>query len=63
MESSNRVIFLNSTITIRMVIPKARKSAIGPAYKMPSIPIASGRRNINGRRKRICLVRDKKIPL
>ena len=40
----------------------ATKSATGPAYITPSIPRKSGRIINNGKRKRICLVRDIKIP-
>ena len=40
----------------------ATKSAIGPAYMMPSMPINSGRITINGSKKRIWRVRDRKIP-
>lgn len=40
----------------------ARESAIGPAYMIPSIPINSGMIKSKGKRKKICLVRDKKVP-
>ena len=45
------------------VTVKARKSAMGPAYMIPSIPAKRGKMRIRGRRKRICLVRDRKVPL
>ena len=41
----------------------ANKSAIGPEYKIPSMPINNGREIINGNNNRICLVNAKKIPL
>ena len=53
---------LNSFITRTILTAAAIRSATGPAYMIPSIPINSGRRIISGRRKRICLVRDRKIP-
>ena len=40
----------------------AVKSAIGPAYMIPSIPMARGRIKMSGIRKIICLVSDRKIP-
>ena len=40
----------------------AVKSAIGPAYMIPSIPKNNGKIKISGNRKRICRVRDKMIP-
>ena len=40
----------------------ATRSAIGPAYMTPSIPIKRGRIRSSGRRKMICLVNDIKIP-
>ena len=40
----------------------ARKSATGPAYMIPSIPMKRGKIIKRGRRKMICLVRDRKAP-
>ena len=48
---------------IRIAAAPAARSAMGPAYIMPSIPMKIGKRMINGSKKRICLVSDKKIPL
>ena len=45
-----------------MEVIAAIKSAIGPAYIMPSIPENRGRITIRGSRKIICLVRERKIP-
>lgn len=41
----------------------AEKSAMGPAYMIPSIPIIIGKIIISGSRKRICLVSPRKIPI
>ena len=40
----------------------AARSAHGPAYIIPSIPMIYGSRMIKGNRKRICLVSDRIIP-
>lgn len=54
--------FLSSKYTRIVPISAAIKSATGPAYIIPSIPIKSGKIIINGRRKIICLVSDKSMP-
>ena len=46
-----------------MVTAKARKSAIGPAYISPSMPKISGKIKRSGSKNKICLVRDRNIPL
>ena len=40
-----------------------RKSAIGPANKMPSMPINNGRINSGGRKNKICRVSERNAPL
>ena len=45
-----------------IVTTAAKKSAIGPQYIHPSIPIKCSRIKSSGIKKMICLVRDKKIP-
>lgn len=55
-------ILRNSIAAIIPVATAANTSAIGPAYKIPSIPIKSGKITTNGSRNKICRVRDKKIP-
>ena len=41
----------------------AKKSEMGPAYTMPSIPKNLGRRRMSGTRKRICLVSETQAPI
>ena len=43
-------------------ITAAKRSAAGPAYIIPSIPINIGRIISRGKRKMICLVSDKNVP-
>ena len=43
-------------------ITPAKKSAIGPEYITPSIPINNGITISKGKRNIICLVRDRKVP-
>lgn len=52
----------NSTATIPNDTIAAIKSAIGPAYIIPSIPMNNGKITMSGSKNKICLVRDKKIP-
>ena len=40
----------------------ASRSATGPAYIIPSIPINNGNITISGSRNMICLVKAKKLP-
>ena len=40
----------------------ATKSAIGPAYIIPLIPINIGRTTKSGKKKIICLVKERKTP-
>ena len=54
--------FLNSIATIRIEHSPAMQSATGPAYIIPSMPMPRGRMIMSGRRKIICLVRDRNIP-
>ena len=42
---------------------KDKRSAIGPAYKTPIIPKKCGSITTSGSRNRICLVRERKVPL
>lgn len=48
---------------MKIAAAAAIKSAIGPTYKMPSIPIKIGSSTSIGKKKMICLVRDRNIPL
>ena len=43
-------------------ISAARKSATGPAYMIPSIPIKIGKITMKGSKKIICLVNARKVP-
>ena len=45
-----------------LVAVTASRSAIGPEYMIPSMPIIKGRPIINGSRKMILLVRLRKVP-
>ena len=44
------------------VTTAAIKSATGPAYMIPSIPMEYGNTNSNGSKKIICLVKDRNTP-
>ena len=44
-------------------ITPAKKSAIGPEYITPSIPINNGITISKGKRNIICLVRDRNVPI
>ena len=55
-------IFLNSKYIIVIDTEPAIKSAIGPEYIIPSIPINKGIIIIKGNKNNICLVNDKNIP-
>jgi hypothetical protein len=46
-----------------IVTVAATASAMGPEYMIPSIPKNKGSIRISGSRNRICLVRDRNIPL
>ena len=46
-----------------MPVVAAIKSATGPAYITPSIPIYKGKIIIRGSKNIICLVRERSIPL
>ena len=41
----------------------AIRSATGPAYMIPSIPMINGRIKMSGSRNMICLVRESTIPV
>lgn len=45
-----------------MLTDAAAKSAIGAVYITPSMPKRYGKISSRGRRKIICLVRERKIP-
>ena len=55
-------IALNSTYIIIIDTTPAIKSAIGPEYIIPSIPINKGKITINGNKNNICLVSERNIP-
>ena len=55
-------IFLNSIYIITIDTTPAIKSAIGPEYIIPSIPITIGKITIKGSKNNICLVNDRNIP-
>ena len=55
-------IFLNSIYIITIDTIPAIKSAIGPEYIIPSIPINNGNIIIKGNKNNICLVSERNIP-
>ena len=60
---SSFFISLNSTIAIVTLAMIARESEIGPAYRIPSIPMERGSISISGIKKMICLVSERIAPL
>ena len=55
-------IYLNSKYIIVIATIPAIKSAIGPAYIIPSMPINIGNITIKGNKNNICLVNERNIP-
>ena len=56
-------IALNSRNAIKTAAAAEIKSATGPVYKIPSIPKNIGSTISSGKKKIICLVSDRKMPL